>query len=165
MKTLYESILDTGFDVSIPGENLPGADKFISILSQFEFWKNWGGFNMHRATRKYLLRDIKNILDDLAKDQKKIKPTKKWAVVSYSNQIFKQSSTNYLASPDRIIICRINKNGMFKSYDFKTGSYLGNYTVLSIAPMSELEYDQVINRKYVIPSEICDLIDYVINNK
>ena len=164
MKNLYESILDTDFDVSIPGENLPGVDKFISILSRFEFWKNWGDWSMYKASNNYLLRDIKNILDALAKDQKKIKPTKKWAVVSYSSQIFKQPSSNY-SNPDKIMLYCINKSGGFKSYNFQAGGYLGRYTALSTITINELDYDQVINRKYVVPSEICDLIDYVINSK
>ena len=165
MKTLYESILDTDFSVSIPGENLPGADRIFKILNPFVKTDNSG---QTYKTNKYILKDLKNTLDNLAKRPPKDKPTKKWVVVCYNDNVGIQKTENnkdfYRSKKEELRIYRLNNDGSIQKYRFLTFNKEVIFMAILILPSSS--YNEIkTDKRYCVPPEICDLIDYVINNK
>ena len=174
MKKLYESILDTDFDVSIPGENLPGSNKLMSILMKLADGKDVSTSDeVKKMAKKYMLKDLKNVLDNLAKKPVKQNPTKKWAIVCYKDDICTPRTADMEPWQrnkfEDIHIYKLDDRygatGVVE-YMFRCWGNLAAETDFYIRH-SNTPNPTIIQRiredgKYCVPAEVCGMIDYII---
>lgn len=176
MKTLYESLLDTDFDYNVPGENVPGSSQFMAIIQALVHGKKTSTtyYDHCFSTNKYLLKKLKNLLDKVAKKPVKDKPSKKWAVVCFDNKKVGKKRTSDMEKWDRerredIHIYKLKDDNKYTpiltEYNFFAFGNLieeTDMTVRNVGYHSIGWRDPYKQRKYCIPAELCDLIDYII---
>ena len=158
MKPLYESILDQDFDITFPGEGLPGFDKLVKIFTVLKNGKETqlGPRDFEFSAKQGVFKDLKNTLDKLAKKPVKMKPTKKWAIVSFTE------NTNKSNPYTDINIYSLIEGDWFNEYHFRcwpTDTSLwtrkGHYNSIGY-------YDVYRKCKYCIPDEVCKMIDFIL---
>lgn len=172
MRTLYESILDNDFDAKEPPKIkiTGGVDKFVNMIYDFlDKGKDVGNGECHKQIDKYVLPTIKNILDFHAKPSNKKRPTKKWALMAYKNDICRnrdKSQGGWMA-PEEILIYSLGSDGNIREYAFMANGNLVDKTILKvknswIVPNYLFRYRYNI---FQIPIDICNLIDWCLESR
>lgn len=170
MRTLKESILDPDLDaVGPPNVNFDGADKLVDIM--YDFLDNGeGSYPNHKKLKKYMLRAMKNIFDKNAKFTSKRKPTKKWALMFYTDNAGEPRNPERGGSlaTEEIYIFKLNQDGSFRRYVIAAHGDLVDETELRITdanfiPNYVLRWHSI--RSYQIPDDICELMDWCLGNR
>lgn len=169
MRTLYESILDTDFDIKEPPNvNFAGCDKLVDIMYDF---LDKGTVDAGRwKLKKYVLRTMKNLFDENSKLTSKRKPTKKWALMFYENGTGNPRDPHAGGSlaAEVIYIFKLKQDGSFRRYVIAAHGNLVDETELKITD-DEIIPNYVLRwrsmQSYQIPDDMCKIMDWCLESK
>lgn len=169
MRTLKESILNNDFDIKEPPKvKFDGSDELIDIMYDFldKGTEDAGRWKL----KKYVLRRMKNIFDENSKFTSKRKPTKKWALVFYTDNAGEPRNPERGGSlaTEEIYIFKLNQDGSFRRYVIAAHGDLVDETELRITdanfiPNYVLRWHSI--RSYQIPNDICELMDWCLESR
>lgn len=167
--SIAESILDPDLDVvGPPNINFAGSDKLVDIMHDF---LDKGAEDAGRwKLKKYVLRTMKNIFDENSKFTSKRKPTKKWALVFYTDNAGEPRNPGRGGSlaTEEIYVFKLNQDGSFRRYVIAAHGDLVDETELRVMdinfiPNYVLRWHSI--RSYQIPNDICELMDWCLGNR